>query len=217
MAYEVYLGNLILPVTPQKIQTKIKNQNKTISLINSEEINILKSAGLADFSFEALLPQTKYPFAHYHDGFKRAAYYLDRLEKLKVSQKPFNFKVLRKSQTGKLLFNTDTQVSLEDYSINEDASDGFDVSVSINLKQYREYAKVIFKVEQDSQSATLSTPRPAENAPSASSYTMQSGDTLWNITKKYLGDGSRYGEIAKLNNISNPNFITAGQVITLEL
>lgn len=217
MAYEVYLGGVLLPVTPQKIQTKIKNQNKTINLINSDEINILKSAGLADFSFEVMLPQRQYPFAHYHDGFKGALYYLDYIKQLKVSQKPFNFKVLRKSPSGALLFDTDTTVGLEDYSITDNAGDGIDVTVSINLKQYREYGKKTFKVDEDSNTVILSTNRSNENAPNVSLYTVQSGDTLWNIAKMYLGDGSKYSEIAKLNNISDPNFIKAGQVISLEI
>ena len=46
--YDVYLKNCLLPVTPEKIQIKINNQNKTVSLINEGEINILKKAGLTD-------------------------------------------------------------------------------------------------------------------------------------------------------------------------
>ncbi|MFQ9148240.1 MAG: LysM peptidoglycan-binding domain-containing protein [Eubacteriales bacterium] len=38
---------------------------------------------------------------------------------------------------------------------------------------------------------------------------MKAGDCLWNIAKKYLGDGSRYTEIAELNKdkIKTPNLI----------
>jgi len=41
------------------------------------------------------------------------------------------------------------------------------------------------------------------------------GDTLWHIAKKYLGNGARYPEIAKLNNIKNPNLIYPGQVFKI--
>jgi len=61
--YDVYLDTMLLPVTPSKIQVKIKNQNKTITLMNDGEINLLKMAGLSDISFTALIPQLKYPFA----------------------------------------------------------------------------------------------------------------------------------------------------------
>lgn len=41
------------------------------------------------------------------------------------------------------------------------------------------------------------------------------GDTLWGIAQKYLGAGSRYMEIAKYNNITNPSIINVGQKIRI--
>lgn len=101
--YYFYLGNTLLPVTPSKLSIKIKNQNKTLNLINEGEINILKKAGLTEASFEALLPNVKYPFAVYKSGFVNAKTYLDALEKLKVEKKPFQFIISRKTQGGKVL------------------------------------------------------------------------------------------------------------------
>lgn len=49
----------------------------------------------------------------------------------------------------------------------------------------------------------------------ASTYTVKKGDTLWSIAKQYLGAGSKYQELAKWNNISNPNLISIGQVLQL--
>jgi nucleoid-associated protein YgaU len=46
-------------------------------------------------------------------------------------------------------------------------------------------------------------------------YTVQKGDTLWAIAKKYYGDGNKYTEIAKANNISNPNVISVGQKLLI--
>ena len=34
-------------------------------------------------------------------------------------------------------------------------------------------------------------------------YTVKKGDTLWDISKKYLGDGSKYKEIKLLNGLSS--------------
>ncbi len=42
-------------------------------------------------------------------------------------------------------------------------------------------------------------------------YTVVRGDTLWGIAKRFYGNGSRYPEIAKANNISNPDLIHVGQ------
>ena len=121
MAYYFYMDKMLCPVSPSKLQMKIKGQNKTLTLINEGEINILKKAGLTDISFELLLPNVSYPFATYKSGFQNAMYYLDYLEKLKSDDKPFQFIVTRTLPNGKLLFDTNMTVSLEDYSITEDS------------------------------------------------------------------------------------------------
>ena len=46
-------------------------------------------------------------------------------------------------------------------------------------------------------------------------HTVVAGDTLFNIAKQYLGDGNRYPELAKANNIPNADHIEIGQVITI--
>lgn len=45
-------------------------------------------------------------------------------------------------------------------------------------------------------------------------YTVKKGDSLWKIAATYLGNGSKYPEIATLNNIKD-NFIYAGQVLKI--
>lgn len=42
-------------------------------------------------------------------------------------------------------------------------------------------------------------------------YTIVPGDTLWDIAKRFYGDGSKYPIIAKANNIENPDLIYPGQ------
>ena len=52
MAYYFYLGKTLLPVAPSKLSLKIGNQNKTYTLINEGEINVLKSATLTEIEFD---------------------------------------------------------------------------------------------------------------------------------------------------------------------
>ena len=50
------------------------------------------------------------------------------------------------------------------------------------------------------------------------SYKVKSGDCLWNIAKKYTGNGARWTELYKLNKAkigSNPNLIYPGQVFNI--
>jgi nucleoid-associated protein YgaU len=42
-----------------------------------------------------------------------------------------------------------------------------------------------------------------------------SGDTLWAISERFYGDGSKYHMIADASGISNPDLIYPGQVMTV--
>ena len=116
---------------------KINNQNKTMTLINGEEINILKAAGLSDVSFELLLPQVSFPFTN--GGAQSANYYLSLFERLKTSKTPFQWILNRQRPRGGMFFYTNMTVGMENYEIVDDAGAGFDVKVKVSLKQYRAY------------------------------------------------------------------------------
>lgn len=222
MAYHFYMGKMLCPIAPSKLQLKIGNNNKSITLINEGEVNILKQAGLTDISFDLLLPNVNYPFATYKSGFKNAGYFLDELEKLKTDKKPFQFIVTRLLPNGNMLFNTNMKVSLESYDIKEDADQGFDVVVSVKLRQYRTYGTKTCNVtfEDTKPKVSVKTARPAESSPAPSTnktYVVKAGDCLWNIAKQFYGGGSKYTTIFNANKskIKNPNLIYVGQVFTI--
>ena len=181
--YDFYLKKCLLPVTPSKLTVKINNTNKTVTLINEGQINILKKAELTDLEFECRIPQEPYPFAVYKSGFKGADYFLDYFEALKTDQKPFQFIVCRKKPTGKRLFDTNIKVSMEDYKITEDAKNGFDLLIDIKLKQWREYGtktvNISFNLEKPKASMEPQRETAASPAPStAQTYTVVKGDCL---------------------------------------
>lgn len=223
--YYFYLDKILLPVTPSKLTIKIKNQNKTLVEINEGEINILKKAGLTEIEFEAMIPDVKYPFAVYKSGFQNAKPFLDAFEKLKTSQQPFQFIISRTYPNGKGLFNTNIKVALEEYTIKEDRREGLDVIVSFKLKQYKDFGTKICKISfPKTQKPVAKTPPSARSAPTSpapkqqnKTYTVVRGDCLWNIAKKFYGNGSQYTKIYNANRdkIKNPNLIYPGQVLTI--
>lgn len=228
--YYVYLDTMLCPISPSKIQIQVNNKNKTVTTINYSEVNILKTAGLTDIAFDLLLPNSLYPFAIYSSGFKNAKYFLDKLERLKQSKNPFQFIIVRVKPNNKIIYNTNIRVALESYTITENAQEGFDVIVSIKLKQYKEYSVKTYKFiptenngNDISKIELLANKRETNNSPAPTvqnkTYIVASGDCLWSIAKKFYGDGSLYMKIyhANADKIKNPNLIVPGQVLTIPL
>ena len=216
--FRFYLANMLLPITPSKLSLKVKNMNKTVTLINEGEVNIIKTKGLREFSFEFLLPFTDYSFAAVSKA-KKQKHYLDKLNQLKINKRPFQFVVKRPKG-----FKTNVKVTLEDLNITEDAQEGRDIKASVTLKEYRHYGtkKVVFvqppapaagetKQEEKKEEAKITENRDSSTAQKPKTHIVKRGDTLWGLAKRYYGNGSLYPKIVSANpKIKNPNLIIDG-------
>ena len=223
MAYEVYLDDIRLPIPPEKIPISYPGQNKTANLINGEEINLVRPAGLAEISLDVVFPQMDYPAAVWDGSVDNAEDFLDHLQNLKESKTPFEFIVIRDGPGRFSSFDTNLDVTLEDYKVSDDVKEGFDLTVSISLKEYRNYGTKIMNfvlIEDEAGTVQAAEESGAERKgepENAGSYTVVSGDSLWKIAKQLLGNGNRWQELYDLNRdkISNPNLIHPGQVLTI--
>lgn len=122
---------------------------------------------------------------------------------------------------------TSKPVTIEEYEVEEDAdSNGMDMVVSLKLKEYIPYyTRTITLTDTTTDSsdsdkkgtatATTETERRDDKEVPAT-YTVQKGDCLINIAKKYYDDASKYKNIVELNNLPNANKIYIGQVLKLK-
>lgn len=135
--YLFYLDNMLLPITPSKLSTKIGGNNKTMELANSGEINLIKFPKLTEYSFE-------FELVHDINSIKyRASNHspkeiLDFLENAKANKKVITFRVIRK-QGRKTRFPLEAKVTVENYDIDEDSENNSDITVNLTLKQFRPY------------------------------------------------------------------------------
>ncbi len=182
--YEIWFNNVMFPVAPEKIQTEINGNNKTINLINEAEVNQIKGMKLTNFSFELMIPWVEYPFSVYWDSFQGQDYYLSIIKELKTSKKPFKLKIIRKDYMDNPTWDTSMNVTLESYKLDEEAENGLDVVIPVELKQYVKYGTKKVKVKgKKFRTSNVDTNKKKI----VKSYTTKKGDTLRLVGKKVYG------------------------------
>ena len=229
--YYFFLHGVPLPVTPSALEITTPSKNTTVTLINDGEINIPKEQGLREISFDFLLPQTDtYPFANFALGAFTASAFIPVLNLAKQLKTPIQFIVTRLTPDNKPRYFTNIKVLIEDFTYKEDAEEyGMDTLCTIRLKEYKDYGTSVTLLSKLGDAAinaavgvgatavvaTVTKTRESTSKVSPKQYIVKKGDTLWNICKKELGDGSKYKEIAELNKLENPNKIYVGQKLRL--
>lgn len=223
---------MTFPITPAELSIKVGSNNKTVSLISEGDVNILKSPSLTELEFEARFPMRSYPYGRTPLSFQS---YYDIIKSLKAEKKSFRFIVVRTTPNGNHTWDTNLLVSLESFNIKESANEGDDVLINFQLKQFKEYGVKTIKIVKTSSKpqakSVNTTNRSTNNAPNANQtiYTVKSGDCLWNIAKKYYGNGAKWKTIYNTNknaieadakkhgkaSSSNGNWIWAGLKLTI--
>ena len=90
--------------------------------------------------------------------------------------------------------------------------DGITGNVDMDIA-YKDYPIIIRKKGLNHLEKKDSIEKP--NVDSYITYTIEKGDTLWNISEKFYGTSDRYGEISNYNNITDPNKIYQGEILKI--
>ena len=211
--YHFFLGDIHFPIAPDSFKVRVGSNDREVDLVSGEDINILKAPGLKEISFKALLPEMKYPFCSYYGGFITGREIVRRIGEMKKKKEPVRFIVFR-HRGLKYMGHVNISVSVDEYSVEESAEQGFDSVIDIKLKEYRYFYTRKYSENQSGSVSPVGTAAETERQ-KRGTVVVQSGDTLWDIAKRYYGDGSQYTKIyeANKNAIDDPRVIKPGLVL----
>lgn len=214
LTYNGEKEKLQFPVLPETINIKSGSNNENLNIADLGEITIMQSRPAYQFSFSCFFPKTKFPDIAV-GSLTTPLTLVEKIKSWKASDKPVHFIV---TNCGINIYCT-----IEKFDTNEDGGDVGTIYYSITLKEYRDVSvrQVSVNVSSTTATATATVEKSSarvDNTVTAKTYTVKTGDSLWNIAKAKLGSGSKYKEIYNLNkNVigSNPNLIYVGQVLSL--
>ena len=214
-----------LPVNPEDITISGSSSNDTTDTVGQGEISNIGFPGLKELTISSFFPKRYNGELYINTGgqFEEPEFYIKFFEDIKKDRKPFRLIITD--------LNINMLVSIESFS-NTYAYGTDDVDYELELKEYKEHNIRILKatstgfVNVDSvQKVSSVTPTNTNSNRSVEksipkTYTVVSGDNLWTIAQRLLGDGSRWNEIYSYNNNrsiigGNPNLIRPGQVLSI--
>jgi len=202
---------LRLPVLPEKFTVSLGSKNSSVNVVELGEIVIKQARPAYQFSFSSFFPVGSFAGL----SVSSLPVPLDAVKKIQSwveSDKPVRVVL---TQMGVSTFCT-----IESFSYYEQGGDVGTIYFDMTLKEYREVTARQVKIETVAEvpvANVTTTPARVDNTVQPKTYTVKKGDCLWNIAKKFYGNGAKYTTIfnANRNIIRNANLIYAGQVLLL--
>ena len=218
-AYQIWLTfdgerqKFRFPVHPEKINLKQGSSNQTVAIAGLGQVTIMQDRQEAEVSWSSFFPAKPFPGLQVNS--------LTWPEEIKFTIKTWMF-----SKKPCHLIVTGTKINLyctiERFDCSESGGAVGDLDYTITFKEYRQptICQVDVQVQvEDAKEITVASVGDAEertdNTVMPSTYTVVSGDCLYNIALKQYGNASRWPEIASLNGIPSPYIIHPGQILNL--
>lgn len=203
---------IMLPVNPEQITVDNGSSHDSVTVSELGEILILQARPAVSISWSCYFPATRFPgvkVSSLTDPLKLCK----RIEDFKNSDLPVHLLITGGSANG--------YFAIKSFKHNEKGGDVGTRYYDITLKEYREVTTRQVKVDIPSQKASIPAAAPearVDNTAQPKTYTVVKGDCLWNIAKKFYGNGAQYTKIYNANKGvigGNPNLIYPGQVLTI--
>lgn len=200
---------MMLPVNPTKFQVKCGSNNDHVNVVGLGEITVMQGRPALQITFSSFFPATYFPGCKVRTP-SLPLLYVARIKQWMESDKPIHLIV---TQCG-----IDMYCTIEDFPYSENGGDVGTYAYTLTLKEYREVSVRKVKIADSTATVPKSSESRVDNTVQSQTYTVKKGDCLWNIAKKFYGNGSEYIKIYNANKEvigGNPNLIYAGQVLTI--
>lgn len=208
LTFDRDMEKLRLPVNPETISISDGSKNDSIDIAGLGEVTILQDRPALSFSWSCFFPKTYFPGVKY--GPPSPLKCVDKIRAWKRSKNPVKLVI-----TG---LKINLYCSIEQFDISEDGGDVGTIHYTIRLKEYRAATIRKLEVAADGAVQAAGSEERVDNGSQPQTYTVKSGDCLFNIAKAVYGDGAAYIRIYEANKDvigGNPNKIKSGQVLVI--
>lgn len=194
---------VVLPITPESFTIDHGNHIETVNLHTVGDYHLPSGRTLFTCKISGMLPRQQYPFVFAGSSLNPYEY-IYFFELTSDKKQVCRFAI---SDTP-----TIADVYIENFQYGE--KDGTnDVYYTITLRRHMPVQAV---QSTDSTSSEITNTRTTPlNIATPQQYTIQRGDTLWSLCKKFYGDPLLYSKLAKANNIPNPDLIYDGNILII--
>ena len=210
LTYDAESEKIHFPVNPEELTISCDGKFDSIDITGLGEILIQQDRPAMEISWSSFLPSAYFPGMNFKEIFD--PYWVsNRINEWKTRKGPCHL----------IVTNTpiDLFVLVSKYKLSERGGDIGTVYYDISLKEYREITTRQVKIDIESETATVENGETrVDNSAQPQTYTVKSGDCLWNIAKRFYGNGAEYTKIYEANKGTiggNPNLIYDGQVLTI--
>ena len=211
---EIYLGTdddkIRFPVVPSTIGVNRSNNIDTQSVLKLGEVPIFNGTSLKTIELTSFFPNQEYDFCDYK-GFMKPYEFSDKIQKWMYEGKPLRV-IITDSPTN-------MQCLIQQFDTVE--QDGTrDLYFTLNLLEYRpiEVPNLIRSNTNSNSNNTQNTSRPNKVNTNSSNqqktHKVVKGDTLYDIAKKYYGNGNSYTKIKEANKNKYPSLANSNIIYT---
>lgn len=208
LSYKNRAEVLELPVPLQEYELGNPHNAYTFTTINNGDVIAIGKKKLRTLSINSFFPNQSYSYLLKKD-FPSPKECINLIEKWRLSGEPIRVTIIGTEINYAFV--------IDEFKWGKSGSDGSgDVNFTLDLTEYTylntEKSKSKNEVKNSSKSKLKDRPNDKKEV---TSHKVKYGDTLWDMAEKYLGNGNRWKEIAKANNIKDGWSLVVGKSIKI--